>query len=373
MRFESRVRDFIDRKTFSGKENFRITPEVQVSIAASAVQLTLGLEAWDLSYFDRVLIYPSDYQNPLTGKFHKGETNLGGFLCFSWKAFEEGNAIPHDKINLGLHEFSHALRFNGMKGHAQDYFFEHYFDRWLACAYSEFKKLKDHIPGSIFRKYGSVNIEEFFSVAVETFFETPMEFRKELPALYLHTSILLNQTFSEDGQVTIDCRKDLMKAGNFELTKDYSAAMHFRMDYNKTAIASGLSALAGIFAMIKYGGTHPLSYVFFAAAIILWIYFESQYTRVFFGKEHLKVRKGFLILKNIQTFFVPYSQLVSFKVGGAEERRGQNAGRIKSASVTYYRDSDFYRDRLHISDAQPVFDELCNELKKKNIFIAVAK
>ena len=70
---------------------------------------------------------------------------MGGFICFSWKAFLEGNAIDNDKINLGLHEFAHALRFNGIRGNETDYFFENYFARWLACAYSEFKKLQ-HNP-----------------------------------------------------------------------------------------------------------------------------------------------------------------------------------------------------------------------------------
>jgi Mlc titration factor MtfA (ptsG expression regulator) len=363
------VIDFIARKTFSGKEGFRITREVQVSIAASAVQLSLGLDTWDLSYFKHIFVYPSDYKSPSTGKFHKGETNMGGFICFSWKAFEEGNAIAHDKINLGLHEFSHALRFNGVKGDETDYFFRHYFARWLACSSSEFNKLKDNIPGSIFRKYGGVNIEEFFSVTVETFFETPLEFKAALPELYLQTSVLLNQTFSEDGSVIMDCREALMKDSGFKLTKDYSNAMRFSMRNNGLVILAVVFLLAGIFAIIKEGYLSPVPYVLLAVAAAMWVYLERQYTSVFFEKEQLRVRKGFLIFKNSRTIVIPYSQLISFKANNESAGNYRWFKQAGSASVSYYHKGDFYRDALHMSSVQPVFDELCNELKRNGIFV----
>lgn len=284
---------------------------------------------------------------------------MGGFICFSWQAFEEGNAIPHDKINLGLHEFSHALRFSGARGHPKDYFFEHYFERWLACAYSEFRKLKDNIPGSIFRKYGSVNIEEFFSVSVETFFETPAEFKAALPELYLQTSILLNQTFSEDGTVLVDCREALMNSSEVKLTGDYKDAMRFKMAYNKPAIASGALLLIGIVSMIRNGFLYPLPYAFLGAALIVWLYFEGQYVRAFFGKEQLKISKGYFILKHWKTFSMPYSRLISVKSD------------TDQASLVYYRDGDFYKENLYITKAKPAFDGLCEELKRNGIFVVV--
>jgi Mlc titration factor MtfA (ptsG expression regulator) len=208
-RFVDRVQRFIAKKSFSGRQDLFVTSEMKTLIAAAAVQVTFGLDTWDLSYFKAILVYPSEYQNPKTKNYHKGETNLGGFMCFSWKHFLEGNANASDKINLGLHEFAHALRFNGIKGNDTDYFFENYFLRWVACAVKEFKKLRNN-EESIFRKYGSVNINEFFSVAVETFFETPLQFAEYFPELYNHTSILLNQTFSSDGAVELNCRDRIL-------------------------------------------------------------------------------------------------------------------------------------------------------------------
>jgi len=44
---------------------------------------------------------------------------------------------------------------------------------------------------SFFRSYASANVEEFFSVAVECFFEQPKEFQTYNPELYLLLSRIL--------------------------------------------------------------------------------------------------------------------------------------------------------------------------------------
>lgn len=298
---------------------------------------------------------------------------MGGFICFSWKAFVEGYANPHDKVNLGLHEFAHALRFNGVKGNHCDHFFENYFARWLACAYSEFKKLQGNPADSIFRKYGGVNINEFFSVAIETFFESPMEFKAALPALYKQTSILLNQTCRDDGTVFVNCRESLMRERDFKLSKDYAEAMTFNLRYNGLALVAALFALVGAVSMTNEGYLYPSPYILFVIAAIVWFYFERHYTRVHFAKDHFTIQKGFSFTKSIGTVVMPYSQLISFKVNYeyAENEDGSTRKYVGSASVAYYRNGSFYKDELHIDDEQPVFNELCKELKRNTIFVAI--
>lgn len=46
---------------------------------------------------------------------------------------------------------------------------------------------------TIFRNYATTNEMEFFAVALENFFENPDHFRQELPQLYHHMTIPLNQ------------------------------------------------------------------------------------------------------------------------------------------------------------------------------------
>lgn len=347
---------------------------MEIDIAASAVQLTLGLETWGLSYFNHILVYRSDYKSPATGKYHKGETNMGGFICFSWTAFVEGNSKPHDKVNLGLHEFAHALRFNGIRGNVTDYFFENYFARWLACANREFQKLRHHAESSIFRKYGGVNINEFFSVAVETFFETPMEFKAALPELYTETSILLNQTFTDTGAVLLNCREELMKANDFRLSKTYPGVMKYNLRNLGRSVVALVFALAGVALLLDGGYRYPMPYILFSFSILAWLYLEWNYTRVDFERDHFSVRKGFWLHQPWRTKTLPYSALISLKLvyeyhydeGGT--RGDKYADR---ASIAYYSNGSFYKDRLHIVPLQPAFDELCRELKHHAVFVAV--
>jgi MtfA peptidase len=203
--FRTRVIGFIHSKWFVPQRGLEIDNRVKAIVSASAVQLTLGLKNWKIDYFDTIVLFPTDFTNIISGLKLKGETNLGGFVSFSWKSFIEGYRIPDDNLNLGLHEFTHALRFNGVRGHDSDEFFNGYFPKWLSHAKAEFNKLKNG-SDSIFRKYGGANINEFLSVVVEHFFESPEEFKTELPLLYSATAILLNQ--KTDGVVTkVDIRK----------------------------------------------------------------------------------------------------------------------------------------------------------------------
>ncbi len=191
-RFRKRLHQFTESKKFVPRQNFEITDEVRVMISACAIQLTFGLDYFMLHYFEYILVYPDVYQNPHTKNYHKGETNLAGFMCFSWRDIMIGISREHDNFNLGLHEFAHALRFNSFKGDENDYFFEGYFPKAIATGQNEFHKLKVG-KRSIFRKYGGTNVNEFFSVIVEHWFESPEQFNKELPDLYRHVCILLNQ------------------------------------------------------------------------------------------------------------------------------------------------------------------------------------
>lgn len=355
-RFIDRVADFIQSKHFDARDGFHLTPEMKISIAASAVQLTLGLETWDLAFFRSILVFPSDYRSPATGKLHKGEANMGGFLCFSWQAFQEGYAIPHDKINLGLHEFAHALRFNGVEGDPCDYFFEHYFARWAACADTEYHRLKGDIPGSIFRKYGGVNIEEFFSVVVETFFESPEEFKTALPDLYRETSILLNQTVEPNGVVP-GCREALMAAQHGALAPADIPGESSLPRYRTLLVPAALLGCTGLIWLLlagRHAGLFPYVLVAVAIASLIWV--EARATAVVFRPSHLLIRKGILMARSVE---VPYAQLVSLSPTGGH-----------TLSVVYYHNAYFYAERYRFKTTQPALGRLCEALKQQGVAVA---
>jgi Mlc titration factor MtfA (ptsG expression regulator) len=364
--FIKRVENFIDLKVITGRQNFIVTPEVKITIAASAVQLTLGLDTWDLSYFKQILIYPDEYKNPQTSVMHKGETNLGGFMCFSWRDFVSGNQTQNDKINLGLHEFAHALRFNGINGSDTDYFFENYFKRWLACANIEFNKIRKG-ELSIFRKYGAVNINEFFSVLVETFFEAPLEFKKYFPELYIQTSILLNQTLSDDDHVILNCRENLMKENSAKLSSNFDNTISYKVPFDGAMIMGVLFFIVGFFSLFGDGYKYPSPYILFGIAIICLLYSEKKYTRIIFGTTTFKIEKGFLLLKGFKSETLPLSHLISLYVG-YEHTDHKN---VKSMEITYYYNGDFYQDELYCRVSQPQFDLLCSDLIKNFVHVFI--
>ncbi|MES2513425.1 MAG: zinc-dependent peptidase [Bacteroidota bacterium] len=366
--FQTRVSLFIDRKSITGRQNFVITRQVQVILASAAVQVTLGLETWDVDYFNQILIYPSEYKNPQTGNMHKGETNMGGFMCFSWEDFLKGNQTPDDKVNLGLHEFAHALRFSGVNGNETDYFFDNYFKRWLACAAHEYTRMRRG-NASILRKYGAVNINEFFSVVVETFFEKPLEFKSKLPELFHQTSILLNQTFSDDGRVRLNCREDLLKQNRSTSIHNTEKALRFFLPQNGPTYAAFIFIIFGVITLFANGYKYPLGYSLIGMAMLIWLYLERTYVRIYFIDKSVYIQKGFFIRSRFDSKEIPLSQVVSFYANYSNTSDDQ----ISSSSVTYYYEGDFYEDDLYFKFSKSDFELLRHQLIENYVHVQVVE
>jgi Mlc titration factor MtfA (ptsG expression regulator) len=366
--FQNRVKIFIERKSITGRQNFTVTSEVKLLLASSAVQLTLGLETWDLDYFSQILIYPSEYKNPQTGMLHKGETNMGGFMCFSWQDFIKGNLTPDDKINLGLHEFAHALRFSGISGNATDYFFENYFKRWLACAAREFTKMrKGH--NSILRKYGAVNINEFFSVVIETFFEKPLEFKNHLPELFLHTSILLNQTFLSNGAIVLNCRESLMNENKGVGMLNVENVFSFVLPPSGSFYATIIFAFFGLFTFVIGGYKYPPAYILIALAGLCWLNLEIKYVRVYLKGTYVTIEKGFFLRNRFDSKKLPLSQLISFYTNYSDG----TPGAVDASSVTYYYKGNFYEDDLYFKFSKSEFDRFCRQLIDNYVHVQIVE
>jgi hypothetical protein len=50
---------------------------------------------------------------------------------------------------------------------------------------------------NVLRPYAATNLEEFWAVSVECFFEAPIEFKRSIPQLYHKTGAILNQDMAE--------------------------------------------------------------------------------------------------------------------------------------------------------------------------------
>ncbi len=189
--FEKRVLMFISVKKFYRFDKTEATDEMKILIAAAAVQITFGFsDSYEYEIFRNIAISDKGYISSQTQKVHQGEANPGkSLIAFSWERFMEGVKSPNHPVNLGLHEFAHALYLNNMKGHQNPHFCNSIGD-WHATTQ---KLMKEQTIRDFFRSYAFVNNMELFAVSVEYFFESPKDFHVRLPQLYSVMCRLLNQ------------------------------------------------------------------------------------------------------------------------------------------------------------------------------------
>ena len=191
--FEQRVVRLVRQKDFIGR-GLSVTLAMKTLIAAAAVQLTFGLPEIVLQHFKRILIYPDKYYSTITHQYHKGEVNPAAqAIVLSWKNFVEGYAAPHDSLNLGLHEMAHALEIENLIDNDEyDFLPPSVWEQWQQQA-EEYRNGMSPGQPDFFRAYAATNDQEFFAIAVENFFERPVEFQKQVPSLYSTLASLLRQ------------------------------------------------------------------------------------------------------------------------------------------------------------------------------------
>jgi len=94
-----------------------------------------------------------------------------------------------------MHEFAHALSFEMMKTRSWQ-------GRKFRLGLRRIKQLfkqEDFIVklavSQYFREYGHTNLQEFFSVAVENYFESPSIFKNDFPELFKELQRMLKMDF----------------------------------------------------------------------------------------------------------------------------------------------------------------------------------
>jgi len=191
--FAKRVVKFLRDKKFDCSENFELNDDIKVTIAATAVQITFGYKhEYDYKSVNKVYILPKDFTSNSTHKLSKGETGHRGEFCYvalSWESFKDGIRDSNDGINVGLHEFAHALFINNIEGNTAYEFISKIKD-WHNEVTNIANEQQTH---DFFRKYAFVNQMEFFAVSIEYFFENPQGFIQHIPELYSLLTVMLSQ------------------------------------------------------------------------------------------------------------------------------------------------------------------------------------
>ncbi|MGB0177193.1 MAG: zinc-dependent peptidase, partial [Owenweeksia sp.] len=181
--FAARVQAFISNKEFVPRGYTHVNARMEAMIAGAAIQLTFGFRHLNFTHFSRILVYPDNYYSSITRKYHQGEVNLRGIIVLSWRNFVEGYSKETDGRNLGLHEMAHALRLeNAISNEEFDFIDPRILKRFDELALEEMERIRS--GEDFFRLYGATNLQEFFAVAVENFFERPQAFFEYNPELY---------------------------------------------------------------------------------------------------------------------------------------------------------------------------------------------
>lgn len=194
MKFLRIARDHYEYFEFVPREKIRLTRAMKAIISSAAAQLLLFLPSEGLTYYKRIIVYPDYYGSRITRRRHKGEVNPGlRIIVFSWRGIAEGMKILDDGINLLLHEFAHALWLeHKLMAHQYEVFDSAWIEKFEAYAAHEMANLAAN-EKHFFRRYAFENIEEFFAVAVENFFERSQQFQQEQPELYRILAHLFKQ------------------------------------------------------------------------------------------------------------------------------------------------------------------------------------
>jgi len=189
-KFEKRVLKFIASKEISGLQDLQVTQEMKFYVAAAAITLSFGHDDYLFDGFDHIYISPDKYLSSQSNLVYQGETRpMHGTIILSWKHIKEGFEDYNDGLNIAMHEFAHALRYNLRDGSGKYQWID---TTWDIISEHMMNRIRSR-ENNFLRFYAGADEDELFAASVEAFFEQPEQFVKEMPAYYQLMSQIFNQ------------------------------------------------------------------------------------------------------------------------------------------------------------------------------------
>jgi MtfA peptidase len=190
-RFLRRVLLFIEGKNFEYID-IRREEAMPLLVSAAAVQLTFGLDHFQLDYFKTIYIIKDKYRYGLYNQPFEGHVSADG-IYLSWTHFVREFTDYSDGQNVGLHEMAHALTYVNFTVHeGQDNTFHQSFASFSEVARPIFQRMQAG-ETNLLNAYAASSYQEFWAVCIETFFERSTAFKTQIPELYGSLCTLLNQ------------------------------------------------------------------------------------------------------------------------------------------------------------------------------------
>jgi MtfA peptidase len=181
------TRILISEKRWEGCNGLTVTPEMQVTVAAQAALLLLGIKH---DYFQRVssiVLYPSHFSTPnpeddweddeLSDTMLSGQAVYRGPVILAWDEVIRESRHPEDGFNVVIHEFAHQLDFydyeiNGTPPLAT----QELADRWakvMQAGYEQHVQTLRSGQETFFTQHAADDETEFFADASEAFYCRP--------------------------------------------------------------------------------------------------------------------------------------------------------------------------------------------------------
>ncbi|MDB5865900.1 MAG: hypothetical protein JWO70_3706 [Betaproteobacteria bacterium] len=190
---------FLHDKRIHGAGGMAVREQVRIAIAAQACMLVLNLGVGHFRGWVEIIVYPDEFvaqyeyvdeagvahqvEEPITG-----ESWERGPVILSWADADEAGSNGAPAYNVVIHEFAHKLDMrngeaNGFPPLHADMSRARWSDAFTA-AYRDFCDRVDSGMDVAIDEYAAESPAEFFAVASETFFESPVELRDAYPAVY---------------------------------------------------------------------------------------------------------------------------------------------------------------------------------------------
>ena len=189
--FYHRTIVFMLNKHFFG-DGIKLSDEIKIYISACAVQLTFRIRGFYIEHIQLIRVFPQHVWSQMAQHDIKGITTGGGVMWLSWVDIKKGFEFPKDGINLGIHEMAHAFK---LSLRCEQYDGGHYcsaINIWRRNSTPAFERLRTG-EEKFFRSYGATNMEEFWAVSVEVFFEQPDKLMLQYPEIYFSLCKVFNQ------------------------------------------------------------------------------------------------------------------------------------------------------------------------------------
>ena len=204
-RLEELTKRFLARVRFEPAQGFTVTDEMRVLIAAQACLLVLELDLDLYRQVTSVIVHPrtvvlrgersvgshlkTDGAQTLAGQAHHR-----GPVVLSWSTVAYEARHHRRGHNVVMHEFAHQLDMvDGTIDGTPPITDRDLRRRWVTICTTEYRKLRRG-DETVLRGYAATDPGEFFAVATEAFFTTPLELAEASPALY----DVLRDVFGQD-------------------------------------------------------------------------------------------------------------------------------------------------------------------------------